>query len=62
MIKGKISQTMIKAIPNIESRVKLLQSKTTTITDILRMSESDSNYESSIIMCEKSAYDEYVKV
>lgn len=53
---------MIKAIPNIESRVKLLQSKTTTITDILRMSESDSNYESSIIMCEKSAYDEYVKV
>lgn len=53
MIKGKISKTMIKAIPNIESRVKLLQSKTTTITDILRMSESDSNYESSIIMCEK---------
>lgn len=44
---------MLKAIPNIESRVKLLQSKTIAIADILRMSGFDWNYESSIIMCEK---------
>ncbi|XP_039129055.1 uncharacterized protein LOC120265240 [Dioscorea cayenensis subsp. rotundata] len=61
MIKDKIPQTMLKAVPNIESRVKLLRTKTTAIVDILRVSGFDWNYERSTIMCEKSAYDEYVK-
>ncbi|XP_039136757.1 uncharacterized protein LOC120274072 [Dioscorea cayenensis subsp. rotundata] len=52
---------MLKAVPNIESRVKLLRTKTTAIADILRVSGFDWNYERSTIMCEKSAYDEYVK-
>ncbi|XP_039134226.1 uncharacterized protein LOC120271616 [Dioscorea cayenensis subsp. rotundata] len=61
MIKDKIPQTMLKVVPNIESGVKLLRTKTTAIADILRVSGFDWNYEHSTIMCEKSAHDEYVK-
>ncbi|KAM0940974.1 putative Myb/SANT-like domain-containing protein [Dioscorea sansibarensis] len=61
MIKERILQTMLKAIPNIESHMKLLRTKTTAISDILRMSGFDWNYESSTIMCNKSGYDKYVK-
>ena len=53
---------MLKTIPNIKSRVKLLESKTTAMINILCMSGFDWSYESSIIMCKKSPYDDYVKV
>ena len=61
MIKEKIPPTMLKALPNIESCVKLLRTKITAIADILRISGFDKNHKHSTIMCEKSAYDEYVK-
>ena len=53
---------MLKAVPNIESHVKLSRTKTTAIADILRVSGFDWNYEHNTILCEKRAYDEYVKV
>ncbi|XP_039135802.1 uncharacterized protein LOC120273238 [Dioscorea cayenensis subsp. rotundata] len=61
MIKEKLPQSMIKASPNIESRVKLLRKQTTAISDILQISGFVWNYERCTIECEKSAYDEYVK-
>lgn len=53
---------MLKAVPNIESRVKLLRTKTNAIVDIICVSGLDRNCEHSTIVCEKSAYDEYAKV
>ncbi|KAM0944002.1 hypothetical protein DsansV1_C12g0114771 [Dioscorea sansibarensis] len=61
MIKEKFPRTTVKAMPNIESRVKPFRSKTAAIADIIRSSGFAWNHESSTIECEKSAYDEYVK-
>ena len=38
MMKEKFPQTTLKAVPNIESCVKLFRSKTTAIADILAIS------------------------
>ena len=61
MGKEKIPQTILKAVPNIESRVKLFRNKTTAIADILQISGFVWNHERCTIECDKSAYDEYVK-
>ncbi|XP_039135217.1 uncharacterized protein LOC120272458 [Dioscorea cayenensis subsp. rotundata] len=61
MIKAKIPRTTLKAMPNIESRVKLLRRQTTAIADLLCISGFVWNHENSTIECEKSSYDEYVK-
>ena len=53
---------MIKALPNIESQVKLLRKQTTVITDILQIIGFIWKYARCTIKCEKSTYDEYVKV
>ncbi|KAJ0978776.1 hypothetical protein J5N97_014250 [Dioscorea zingiberensis] len=61
IVKEKIPTSTLKAMPNIESRVKLLRSKTSAIVDILQISGFVWNHERCTIECEKSAYDEYVK-
>ena len=62
LIKEKFPHTKLKAVPNIKSRVKLFRTETTTIANLLCISGYVWNYENSTIDCEKSAYDEYVKV
>lgn len=47
---------------NTESWVKLLRRQTTVIADLLCISGFIWKHENSIIKCEKSAYDKYVKV
>ncbi|KAM0933262.1 hypothetical protein DsansV1_C36g0232041 [Dioscorea sansibarensis] len=60
-MKEKFPQTTLKAVPNIESRVKLFRSKTTAIADIPAISGFTWDNNNSTIECEKSAYDEYLK-
>ena len=62
IVKEKISTTTLKATPNIESRVKLFCNKTTAIAGILQVSGFVWNHKRCTHECEKSAYEEYVKV
>ena len=62
MVKEKIPMNTLKVVPNIKSWVKLFRSKTTAIADILQNSGFVWNYERCAIKCEKSAYDEFIKV
>lgn len=62
MINEKFPWTTLKAMLNTESWVKLLRRQTTVIADLLCISGFIWKHENSIIKCEKSAYDKYVKV
>ena len=62
MVKEKIPMSTLKAVANIESRVKLFRSKITSIANILQISDFVWKYERCTIECGKNAYDKYVKV
>ena len=53
LLKEKFHHTTLKAVPNIESLVKLFRSKTTTIAYLLCISGSIWNDENNTIECEK---------
>lgn len=62
MIKSKFPHITLKIVSKIESRVKLFQTKTIVIADILCISGFVWNNEHKTTECEKNTYDEYVKV
>ena len=62
MIMEKFLPLTLKAIPNIEFLVKLLRRWTIAVAHLVCISGFIWNHENNTMECEKSAFDEYVKV
>ncbi|KAH9778941.1 Myb DNA-bind 3 domain-containing protein [Citrus sinensis] len=61
MLELKIPGCGLKASPHIESRVKYFKLKHNVVADMLALSGFGWDSEKSMIVCDKSVYDEYVK-
>lgn len=62
MLELKIPGCGLKASPHIESRVKYFKLKHNDVANMLALSGFGWDSEKSMIVCDKSVYDEYVKV
>ncbi|KAM6546895.1 hypothetical protein CsatB_027631 [Cannabis sativa] len=61
MLEEKLSGSKLKVSPHIESRIKNLKGKYSCLQELLSLSGFSWDNEHSILLCEKSAFDEYVK-
>ncbi|KAF4358676.1 hypothetical protein F8388_005616 [Cannabis sativa] len=61
MLEEKLPGSKLKASPHIESRIKNLKGKYSCLAELLSLSGFSWDNEHSLLLCEKSAFDEYVK-
>ncbi|KAM6568848.1 hypothetical protein CsatB_016833 [Cannabis sativa] len=61
MLEEKLPDSKLKASPHIESRIKNLKGKYSCLAELLSLCGFSWDNEHSLLLCEKSAFDEYVK-